>query len=82
MSAVEDGTFDRWRGGVDEKLRTHADDLKDLRRDAARNDARIGILEVAIGKLSVKLGMAAALGSIVGGGVVSFLVLWASHHIH
>ena len=81
MSAVEDGTFDRWRGGVDEKLRSHAEDLKDLKHNDARNDARIGILEVALGKLTVKLGMAAAIGSIVGGGIVSFLVLYAAHHL-
>lgn len=81
MSAVQDGTFDRWRGGVDEKLRTHADDLREIRRNDARQDERIGVLEVTIGKLSVKLGMAAAIGSICGGGVVSFLVLWAGHHV-
>lgn len=46
------------------------------------NATRIGILEVTVGKLAVKLGVAAALGSLAGGAIVSFLVLYAGHHVH
>ena len=71
--------FERWRGGVDEKLRGHAADIHDIRENTNLNSSRIGILEVAVGKLAVKIGVAAAVGSLLGGGLVSFIVLLATH---
>ena len=68
--------FERWQGGVDEKLRTHADDIRELRDQGQTHATRLGVLEVAVGKLAVKIGFAAAIGSLVGGGLVSLIVLY------
>lgn len=82
MSAVEDGSFERWRGGVDERLRSQGARISEVAEMTGDNATRIGILEVTVGKLAVKLGVAAALGSLAGGAIVSFLVLYAGHHVH
>lgn len=77
---MSDTSIERWRGGVDEKLRGHGDDIRELREKATSNSTRIGVLEVTVGKLAVKLGVAAAIGSIVGGGIVAALAQALFHH--
>lgn len=66
--------FERWRGGVDEKLRSHEEAIKGVREIAIGNSARIGVLEVKVGRIAAQIGIAAALGSLVGGALVTVVV--------
>lgn len=70
--------IERWRGGVDEKLRGHADDIRDLRKRGDDHGVRLGVLEVTVGKMAVKIGVAATVGSLLGGGLVSLVIFYAT----
>lgn len=70
-------TTAEWRGRVSERLSGHD---KDLAAHDKRLDAYgrwLGRHDVSIAKLAVKVGIGAAIGAIVGGGVATFIAYLA-----
>lgn len=70
---MEESDRERWRGGVDARL-----DNLDLANSAAnlryeKLDIRIQLTELAIARIATKIGMWAAGGAILGGGIVSMV---------
>lgn len=70
---MEDIDRERWRGGVDARLDNLelAKGASDLRHE--KLDVRIQLTELAVAKIATKIGVWAAGGAVLGGGIVSMI---------
>jgi len=71
---MDEGEREQWRGMVDERLRSYGTQLRDLWAVTTTQRTDHNRLEIRIENVAVRIGVYAALGAILGGGIVSAVV--------
>ena len=65
---------DYWKGRVDERLRAGTRRFDNLDKGQERLEEKVGELQVELSSLKTKVAFYSAIGSIVGGGIVTLIV--------
>jgi hypothetical protein len=71
------GTPDYWRGRVDERLKAGSRRFDALEGDQAKIERKVGELEVELSVVKTKVAFYSAIGSVVGGGIVTVVIAFA-----
>jgi hypothetical protein len=69
---------ERWRGGIDKWVEGTDKRLERGDKKMERLDADIDNLEREMTRVTTKIGLAAAIGSVVGGGIVTLILAFAT----